>query len=86
MHTACSAVTVSQQRVQSFLAPGVPLQGVWLSGMGSAAAPKENMIIKLRYNGHQFSFSDLMHSCILCPLAPQQLTGWVCKLVAAEDD
>lgn len=27
-----------------------------------------------------------MYSCILCPLAPQQLAGWICKLVAAEDD
>lgn len=27
-----------------------------------------------------------MYSCILCPLAPWQLTGCICKLVAAEDD
>lgn len=81
----CSTVTVSQQRVQCILAPGVPLQGVWLSGTG-AAAPKENTSMKLSYNGHYFPFSDLMHSCILCPLAPRQLAGWICKLVAAEDD
>lgn len=34
----------------------VPLQGVWLSGMGTAAAPKENMSMKLSYNGYYFSF------------------------------
>lgn len=27
-----------------------------------------------------------MYSCISCPLAPQQLAGWICKLVAAEYD
>lgn len=85
MNTACSTVPASQQRGQCFVAPGLPLQGVWLSGMAAAAAPKENMGMKLSYNGHYFPFPHLVHSCVLCPLAPRQLAGWVCKLGAAED-